>query len=221
LQPNPPGQPLKCQVVSWRYQVGKTDADSRLEVTLREIKKPWFSRLSPDSQFVAGMIPAVLTVVLGVTAWLLFSQYPAPQEIWVFVGRHIRGLVGWALFLGSVVLALAIRNALSSERETWRGMYLNVLLPALGLGAWAYWMYVSEPPQPLTGAPGEYIAYLNYLVSGAKTAWPMLLSAVPWAVFLFKLLGLEVLGKFDDTFIQHILTVLKPGGRAAMVLPVS
>jgi hypothetical protein len=40
LKPTPPDEPLKCQVVGWRYRVGATDADSRLEVKLRETKKP-------------------------------------------------------------------------------------------------------------------------------------------------------------------------------------
>lgn len=198
ISPAPSTDPVECRVVKWYYRVGATEADSRLEVTLEEIKPPWFAQLNPDSQALSVVVPATVTMVLGVAVVLLIWLYPAPLEFWAFVGKNMRGLIGWLLFLTSVVLAVAIHNALSADRETWMGMYLNFLLPALGLVAVVYWLEVSQPPQPFTGAPDEYIAYLDYLVSKGRTVWPMLLSAIPCVVFLFKVLGLKGLSELFE-----------------------
>ena len=181
------------RVASWHYRLGENEDKPGLHIVLREIRLPWFSKLSEDSQVLIGSMLVSLTVVP--VAALILLYYQEPITFHAFFGKYIRGFIAGSLFLAGALLPSQVKGWFS-ERRTLSGTYLGLMLPVLGIIAAIYWLEISRPLQPLQIWPDDYAAYMDFLIAKYNATWAIALgSVVPWIVFLLKIVGMEFVGK--------------------------
>ncbi len=96
-----------CRLLEWQYriasgQTGDLELTADLELIVEEMQpgpwESWFARWSPDTQFFAPVVAAIVSLILIGLVLITFRSQPEPG--WTLAGRYIRTTGGLGNFLG-------------------------------------------------------------------------------------------------------------------------
>jgi hypothetical protein len=187
-------EPVEFEIVKWTFRL---EAEDRPEIDLaaREIKlsplQRWFANSPDGKQYAIAVVAVLLPLMVAGFCALAIWNYPDPRGLWAWFGQHVRGIVGWSLFV------LVLIGGLWAYAKTRKSAFTqNVLLFLWGVSIWVVpliWLQVSLPPRPFSGNPDEYIQYLDFLRARFGTFALLLAGIVPWLTLLLKWLGWDLL----------------------------
>lgn len=179
---------FEFKVVKWRFRW--QEKEPLVDLDIREVKltplQMWFSNLPQGWQYALALISIVLAVAIIIFSGYSVYNYPEPRGFWVWFGQHVRGIVGWGLFFS--LLILEIWAVYKFDKFPFIQNVLLVLLSFSSLLIPAFWLYLSLPPQPLSG-----IQYLDYLRTHLATFILLLAGNILWLAPLIKWLGWDLL----------------------------
>jgi hypothetical protein len=194
---------VPCVLKDWVYRADDAEL-GRLELTVEEIRQSridrWYSNLNSDTQFmVGGAIPVTLMLVLAAVAFITYSQ-PDHVAQWAFLGRHIRGVVGWGLVIVFGMI-LPWRLGLLNGPPKLSHTFLSFSLSVSGLLLALLWLHVATFPESFTGSQAEYASFAQGLAARfSRSYWPYVLAALPWISLGFKALGMSFAQGATDIF---------------------
>jgi hypothetical protein len=188
-----PDEKVICEVLDWSLEWG---GETELVVEVHEVRKPWFSKLSQDKQGPLVTMSVVLTLFAVAALFAAIEFYPQPVAFWSFVGHYIRGVVGWGLV--GLGFALSFRVGGDGRQSTFLQHYLNFLMVMLGVIAAFVWSQAALRPAGMSGSPEQDIRYLDYLMSRARTVWPLVAGTLPWFALGLEALGFGIVSKITS-----------------------
>lgn len=187
-------EPVEFEIVKWTFRL---EAEDRAEIDLliREIKpsplQRWFAGLPDGKQYAVATSVVLLPLAVAVFLALAIWSYPEPRGLWAWFGEHVRGIVGWSLFVllfaGGIWVYAKTRKSAFTQ---------SVFLFLWGVLIWVVpliWLQVSRPSRPFSGNPDEYIQYLDFLRTRFSSFSLLLAGFVPWLTLLLKWLGWDLL----------------------------
>lgn len=186
-----------CRLLEWQYRIASEQTGDHLELIVEEMQpgpwESWFARWSPDTQFFAPAIAAIVSLILICLVWITFRSQP--ELGWTLAGRYIRTTGGCAIFLVFALL-LPLKLGLYSGRPNFRKPFFSVFLTDTGFILVGVWLMFSARPEHFGGSDADYAAYAMALVEKLSTSyWPLLVAALPWLSIGFKVFGLDVAEK--------------------------
>lgn len=194
---------VPCVLKKWGYRAEDAEL-GRLELIVEEVHQSrldvWYAKQNSDTQFmVGGAIPVTLMLVLAAIAFITYSQ-PDHVAQWAFLGRHIRGVVGWGLVIvfGMILpWRLGLLNGPPKLSHTFLSFSLTVSSLILAL----LWLHVAAFPEHFTGSQSEYASFAQGLAAKfSRSYWPYVLAALPWVSLGFKALGMSFAQGAADIF---------------------
>jgi hypothetical protein len=205
--PNPRGEErngedsreeISCEVLDWSLVWHGGNGGTELLIEVHEVRKPWFSRLSEDHQSTLVVTSVVLSLFAAALLGGAIYYFPQPTFFWSFVGHYIRGMVGWGLV--GLGIGLSWRTGAYSGQATFSRHYLAFLITVLGMIAGLVWSQMALRPEGLSGSPERDIRYLEYLMSRARTTWPVVAGLLPWLALGLEALGFGIASKVTGAF---------------------
>jgi hypothetical protein len=149
---------------------------------------------------VGGAIPVIIALVVAALAALAYNQ-PDHTGLWAFMGRNIRWVVGWTLFLGFGIF-LPVRLGLFDGPTKFSHTFFSFLLSVTGTILASVWLIQVAPyPENFAGTEAAYAAFAQSVAAKFRTSyWPYILAALPWIALGFKTLGLSFAQGATETF---------------------
>lgn len=191
-KPEKPADVLKCQVLSWEYQIADAE-NASVVVVVEDFDAPG---ISDNWAFTAMGLAGVTGLVLLIEAHAFYLNH---EEAWAFFGNNARwvGAIALAvLFLGIIPWRTGLR-----KKTGFRELFLTGILFWSGTALIVLWWRLSSPDGLSDAALGHAIA-----AKLKADNWPLLIAALPWVALIFKLLGFEVAEKTTGVVIEAAKT---------------
>jgi hypothetical protein len=194
---------LTYELKDWYYRVDGPN-QGELELLVQEVKPNWvdqhFANLPPDWQFMlGGAIPVMISLLILALAFVAYKQ-PDHTGLWAFMGRNIRWVVGWALYLGFGIV-LPVRLRLFDGPTKFSHTFFSFLFSMTGLITALVWLYIAAYPPDFHPSDATYAAFAQSLAAKfSKSYWPYMLAALPWIALGFKTFGLSFAQGATETF---------------------
>lgn len=185
--------PVDFEIVEWSFRFTQ-DGECILDLEVREIKPSpigiWFANLSDGQQYAFAGASLVVPAAIILSGVFAITNYPNPLWFWTWFGQHVRGIVGWSLF---VLFVMADVWAVYKFRKS--PFVQNILLFFFSSAIFLIpflWLQISMFPEALAGTPEEYIQYLDNLKGRIATFSLLLVGIGSWLALILKWLGLDL-----------------------------
>ncbi len=180
-------------ILNWNYKF-LDEENSEIELSVKRDKPPviesLFASLSPGWQDGLAFGTILLTVFIIFISSVSIIFYPEPLWLWEFIGKYIRGFVGWSLF--GFMLLLLIWSQVKFEKSKIAQTFFGTLLGILIFLVPAIWLIVSIRPAEFVGVENGDILYLNYLQSRFSSGFMFFVGVVPWLTIFLKYFGWDL-----------------------------
>ena len=188
---------ITCEVKEWYYRVDSSE-HPYLELIVKEVKPGWLADVSENKQGFGGILTAFLVfALLGLIA-RTFQVEPNHTYEWAFVGRHIRWVVGLALFF-VVGLIIPSRLLWVKGASVFSNAFVFATFVYAGVALAVVWLRMAAFPGTLPQNDADYAKYAQALASRFSTSyWPLVLAALPWITLALKAFGLELTAKATE-----------------------
>ena len=140
-----------------------------------------------------------MTPFLVLTFTFLAYKQPDHTGLWAFMGRNIRWVVGWGLFIGfGMVLSWRLRLL---PRSSFIHTFFSFLFSLTGLILAIVWLRSAAFPENFGPSDAAYASFARSLATKfSKSHWPYVIAALPWIALRFKTLGLTFAEGATETF---------------------
>lgn len=141
----------------------------------------------------------IISLLVAGLAALAYYQ-PDHTGLWAFMGRNIRWVVGWGLYLGFGIV-LPVRLRLFDGPTKFSHTFFSVLFSVTGIILAVVWLQIAALPEAFKGGDAAYADFAKSLAAKfSKSYWPYILAALPWIALGFKTFGLTFAQGATETF---------------------